>query len=109
MAGAPSHVFNTVLQYDVLLDPFVQAQINSRPDRTPVDNMNTLFADSLVVLDVRANYDLNEYLSIHGEVRNIADKTYASSILIVDQARPDQAAFLPDNGRAFYIGLTSRF
>jgi iron complex outermembrane receptor protein len=52
---------------------------------------------------------LTESITLYGEVRNLFDKTYASSTLIVDQARPDQAAFLPGDGRAFIIGARARF
>ena len=31
------------------------------------------------------------------------------STLIVDQATADQAAFLPGDGRGFYVGVKSRF
>lgn len=108
LAGAPPHVINWMLQYDLLPELFVQTEMNWRA-RTPVDNMNTLYNDSFVILDVRANYDFNDYLSVFGEARNVFDKAYASSTLIVDQARPDQAAFLPGDGRAFYAGLKAQF
>lgn len=109
LAGAPPHVVNAVLQYDVLPNLFVQTEVNWRAARTPVDNMNTLFNDSFVIADARANYDIDDHVSIYGEARNVFDEVYASSTLIVDQARPDQAAFLPGDGRAFYVGLKARF
>ena len=109
LAGAPPHVVNAVMQYDILSDLFVQTEVNWRAARTPVDNMNTLFNDSFVVVDARANYDINDHVSVYGEARNIFDEVYASSTLIVDQARADQAAFLPGDGRAFYAGLKARF
>lgn len=108
LAGAPPHVVNWVVQYDLLPELFVQTEMNWRA-RTAVDNMNTLYNDSFTILDVRANYDFNDSFSVFGEARNVFDKVYASSTLIVDQARPDQAAFLPGDGRAFYAGLKARF
>lgn len=108
LAGAPPHVVNWVVQYDLLPELFVQTEMNWRA-RTAVDNMNTLYNDSFVILDFRANYDFNDHFSVFGEARNVFDKVYASSTLIVDQARPDQAAFLPGDGRAFYAGLKARF
>lgn len=108
LAGAPPHVVNWVVQYDLLPELFVQTEMNWRA-RTAVDNMNTLYNDSFAILDVRANYDFNDYFSVFGEARNVFDKAYASSTLIVDQARPDQAAFLPGDGRAFYAGLKAQF
>ena len=108
LAGAPPHVVNWIVQYNLLPELFVQTEMNWRA-RTAVDNMNTLHNDSFVVVDVRANYDFNDHFSVFGEARNVFDKVYASSTLIVDQARPDQAAFLPGDGQAFYAGLKARF
>ncbi len=109
LAGAPPHVVNAIVQYDLLPELLVQTEVNWRAARTAVDNMNTLFNDSFVVVDFRTNYDINDHVSVFGEARNVFDKTYASSTLIADQARPDQAAFLPGDGRAFYAGLKARF
>ncbi len=109
LAGAPPHVVNAIVSYNLLPELFVQTEINWRAARTPVDNMNTLFNDSFVVVDFRSNYDFNDHFSVFGEARNVFDKVYASSTLIVDQARPDQAAFLPGDGRAFYVGLKASF
>ena len=108
LAGAPPHFVNWMVQYDLLPDLVVQTEINWRA-RTAVDNLNTLYNDSFVVVDLRANYDFNDHFSLFGEARNVFDKTYASSTLIVDQARPDQAAFLPGDGQAFYAGVKVKF
>lgn len=43
------------------------------------------------------------------EITNVFDKKYASSTLVVDQARPDQAAFLPGDGRGFFAGVRAKF
>lgn len=75
----------------------------------PVDNMNTLFADPFVVADVRTEYRISDRLSVFAEITNLFDATYASSTLIVDQARPDQAAFIPGDGRGYYGGIKARF
>lgn len=109
LAGAPPHVVNAIVQYNFLPELLIQTEVNWRAARTPVDNMNTLFNDSFVVVDFRANYDFNDHFSVFGEARNIFDKVYASSTLIADRARTDQAAFLPGDGRAFYAGLKARF
>lgn len=109
LAGAPRHTINAMVEYDVTAALKIQAEAQWSPEKTPVDNMNTLFNDPFVVIDARATYDLNGRYSIYGEARNIFDETYASSTLIVDLARPDQAAFLPGDGRALYAGLRARF
>jgi iron complex outermembrane receptor protein len=71
--------------------------------------MNTLYADPYALLDLRTEYRINDSVTVFGEVSNVFDKTYAAATLIVDQARPDQAAFQPGTGRAFYAGLKARF
>ena len=108
LAGAPRHTVNAAVRYAVTPSWFVEAEVDWRPDDTPVDNANTLFNEAWVVVDLRSNYDVNERFSLYGEVRNVFDKVYASSTLITDVARPDQAAFLPGDGRAFIVGLRAR-
>ena len=108
LAGAPPHVVNGTLRYDFAPNSFVQAQVDWYPGSTPVDNMNTLFNESYVLFGVRANHDVNDHFSLFVDVRNLFDETYASSTLIVDLARRDQAAFLPGDGRAVYVGFRVR-
>ncbi|WP_374652453.1 TonB-dependent receptor family protein [Dongia sp.] len=109
LAGAPRHLINTALRYDVTPEFWVQAELVWSPTKTPVDNMNTLYADPYVTVDLRTAYDLTETVSLYGQARNIFDKTYASSTLIVDQAQGNQAAFLPADGRSFYVGVKAKF
>jgi len=109
LAGAPQHVISASARYDVTRALFVQADVNWRPGRTPVDNMNTLHADPFATLDLRANYDVDERVSVYGEVRNVFDAKYASSTLIVDQASANQAVYLPGDGRALYAGIKAKF
>lgn len=109
LAGAPPHTINAALRYTVTPSLFVETEVNWQPGETPVDNANTLFADSFVTVDARANYDVNQAFSLYGEVRNIFDEKYASSTLIVDQAVAGQAAFLPGDGRAFIVGVKGNY
>lgn len=109
IAGAPRHLINATLQYQATQAWMLQAALRWNPEKTPVDNMNTLYADPYALVDLRTEYRINDNFTVFGEVSNVFDKTYASSTLIVDQARADQAAFLPGTGRAFYAGLKARF
>ncbi|WP_336813055.1 TonB-dependent receptor family protein [Bosea sp. MMO-172] len=109
IAGAPRHLINATLQYQATQAWMLQASLRWNPEKTPVDNMNTLYADPYALVDLRTEYRINDSVTAFGEVSNVFDKTYASSTLIVDQARSDQAAFLPGTGRAFYAGLKARF
>ncbi len=109
LAGAPRHVISAQLDYDVTEAWSVQGALRWNPEKTPVDNMNTLYADPYAVVDLRTQYRLNENVTLFGEITNVFDKKYASSTLVVDQARPDQAAFLPGDGRGFFAGVRAKF
>jgi iron complex outermembrane receptor protein len=109
LAGAPHHLINAKLQFQATESWMLQGAVRWIPKRTPVDNMNTLFADPYSVVDLRTEYKVNNTVSVFGEITNLFDKTYASSTLIIDQARPDQAAFLPGDGRGFYAGMKAIF
>ncbi|WP_313605689.1 hypothetical protein [Rhizobium sp.] len=57
----------------------------------------------------RSEYRINYRLSIFGEITNLFDEKYATSMLVADQASAGQAAYIPDDGRGFYAGLRSPF
>lgn len=109
LAGAPQHIFNASISYQAADDWSISTSLKWVPESTPVDNMNTLWADPYAIVDVRTEYKVNEYVSLFGEITNVFNETYASSTLIVDQATANQAAFLPGDGRGFYVGVRSRF
>ncbi len=109
LAGAPPHVIEAALDYAMTDQWSIGAKMHWLPQKTPVDNMHTMDRDPYALFDVSMKYDINENLSLYGEVTNIFDKTYASSSLIVDQAAPNQAVFQSGDGRAFYAGVKARF
>lgn len=109
LAGAPRHVINASARYAVTPALSLQAEVDWFPGKTPVDNMNSVHTDGYATVDLGATYAITEHVSVYGEARNIFDKTYASSTLIVDQASPTQAVYLPGDGRAFYAGLKVNF
>lgn len=109
LAGAPRHVINADLDWTVVEGLSVGGSVYWRPGETPVDNFNTVYNDPFATLDLRGRYELTPWASAFAEVRNVTDATYAGATLVVDTARPDQAAFLPGDGRAFYAGVQVRF
>ena len=74
-----------------------------------VDNHNTLYADAWAVFDLRSRWRLSDTVSVFAEVSNLFDTHHASSTLIVDQARADQAAFMPGDGRGVHAGVNVDF
>ena len=109
LAGAPSHVVNLDIDYSPIAALTLGLSVHWLPDETPVDNLNTLYSDPYTVFDLRAVYRPSERWSVFLEGRNVGDETYASSTLVVDQARPDQAAYIPGDGRAVYAGIALDF
>lgn len=110
LAGAPRHLINTVVQYQATDAWKLQGAVRWSPDKTPVDNANTLFADPYAVVDLRTEYKIDRHFTLFAEITNLFDKTYAGSTLIVDRVqRPDQAVFLPADGRGYYGGIKATF
>lgn len=110
LAGAPDHIVNAALRYTLMPGFWVEGEVNWMPGETPVDNANNLFNDPYALVNFRTQYALNDSLSLYGEVTNVFDETYASATLIVDTVtNPNQAVFLPGDGRAFIGGMKARF
>lgn len=109
LGGTPRNYITATLAWQAAQDLVLQGNVRWVPSKTPVDNMNTLYADPYFVADVRADYRLTDRISLVAEITNLFDRDYAASTLVVDQARPDQAAFIPGAGRAFYVGTKLNF
>ena len=61
------------------------------------------------VVDVQAEYRLSDVAVLQAGVTNVFEKIYVGSTLVVDQARADQAVFIPGEGRGFYVGTALQF
>ena len=109
LAGAPPHVIGLDVAWAPIDGLTLGATLHWQPGTTPVDNQNTLYTRTFATLDVRARYEVRPGWALFVEGRNVTDETYAASTLVVDEARSDQAAFLPGNGRSVYGGLDVRF
>jgi iron complex outermembrane receptor protein len=109
LAGAPDHVINAMLQYDATENWSLQGAVRWLPSKVPVDNMNTLYADPYAIVDLRTQYRVNDHVSFFAEVTNVFDTAYAASTLVVYQAQANQAAFIPGDGRGFFVGMNAKF
>ncbi|AMN47938.1 ligand-gated channel [Steroidobacter denitrificans] len=108
LAGAPRQIITAALDHELTGSWSLQGVVRWIPERTPVDNMNTVWSDSWAVTDLRTRYRFNDNLTLFAEVTNLFDRKYAASTLVVDLARPDQAAFIPGDGRGAFVGLKLR-
>jgi iron complex outermembrane recepter protein len=109
LAGAPRHWIHGTLTWRPGGRWSTQAALRWSPESTPVDNLGTLYNAPYATFDLRSEYRHTDVVTLFAEVTNLFDETYASSMLIVDQARPDQAVFLPGDGRAFGAGVRLKF
>lgn len=109
LAGAPRHWIHGKLSWQPAANWNAEAAARWMPGETPVDNLGTLYNDAFATVDLRVERVFGRALSVFAEVTNLLDETHAASALIVDQARSDQAAFLPGDGRAVGAGMRLRF
>jgi iron complex outermembrane recepter protein len=109
LGGAVPHLIYAQLQFQATDAWMMQGAVRWSPAQVPVDNMNSLYADPYAVVDLRSEYKIDKTFRLFGEITNLFNKTYAATSVIVDQARPDQAAFLPGDGRGFYAGVKAAF
>lgn len=109
IAGAPRHIITAALDWQASERLAVGGTLRWMPDETPVDNMNTVFNDAYAVVDLGVDYAVNDRAEVYAKVTNLFDERYAASTLVVDQAAAGQAAFIPGEGRAVYLGTRLRF
>lgn len=109
IAGAPRNVVTAALDWRATERLTVTGTLHWIPGKTPVDNMNTVFNDAYALVDLGVDYAVGDTALIHAEITNLTDKRHASSTLVLDQASAGQAAFIPGQGRAFYLGARLRF
>jgi len=109
LAGAPRHMLNVFT--DLRATNAWSGTIGMRwmIEKTPVDNMNTLYNDPYAVFDISTRYQATAAISLSAAVTNIFDENYASSTLVVDQVKEGQAVYLPGDGRAYSAGITMSF
>ncbi|MDQ2079585.1 TonB-dependent receptor [Xanthobacteraceae bacterium Astr-EGSB] len=111
IAGAPRNFVLTALRYTHNPQWWVEGELQWVPDDIPVDNANTMFSQDWIIANLRTRYAFNAQYSAFAEVRNVFDANYAVSTLTVGKASnpATQAAFLPGDGRSFYVGASAKF
>jgi iron complex outermembrane recepter protein len=108
IAGIPIHVYEVQLLYESPLGFYAGPNVLCNLSRYPVDEANTLFADSYVLLGFRAGFRRTNGFSVFVDCRNLTNQRYASSIDVIADARtePNPEIFHPGDGRSFYGGVS---
>jgi iron complex outermembrane receptor protein len=107
----PEHQYRATLRY-THGNWFVAPSVEWRPSDTFVDYANTLEAPGYTIWSLNAGLDLNDHASLFIDARNLADEAYAPEFgAITDASAPgaNTAMFYPGEGRAVFVGLSSRF
>jgi iron complex outermembrane receptor protein len=108
IAGIPIHVYEAQLLYESSFGFYAGPNLQCNLSRYPVDEANTLFADSYLLLGFRAGFRRTSGFSAFIDCRNLTDQRYASSIDVIADARtePNPEIFHPGDGRSFYGGVS---
>ena len=108
IAGIPIHVYEAQLLYESPFGFYAGPSLQCNLSRYPVDEANTLFADSYVLLGFRAGFRRSNGFSVFIDCRNLTNRRYAASIDVIADARtePNPEIFHPGDGRSFYGGVS---
>lgn len=112
IAGIPQHVLRTTLSYHRADGLFVAPALDWVPQGAFADYANTLRAPGYALIGLQAGLDLRPGVTLSVDLRNLADKHYASDISTIANARAPGAStqiFYPGDGRSVFAGLHTTF
>jgi iron complex outermembrane recepter protein len=108
IAGIPIDVYEAQLLYESPLGFYAGPNLQCTFTSYPVDQANTLFADSYLLLGFRAGFRRNNGFSVFLDCKNLTNQRYPSSIDVIADARTESnpEIFHPGDGRSFYGGVS---
>ncbi|HEY2614357.1 MAG TPA: TonB-dependent receptor [Chthoniobacterales bacterium] len=108
IAGVPIHFYEADLSYSSAAGFYAGPNVEWSITRYPVDQANTLFADSYALLGFKIGYRQKKGFSIFLEGKNLTDKHFPAAIDPIADARTvsDARIFHPGDGRGFYGGVS---
>ncbi|HEX4707139.1 MAG TPA: TonB-dependent receptor [Candidatus Udaeobacter sp.] len=108
LPGIPVHVYEAQLLYQSPCGFYLGPNLQCNLSRYPVDEANTLFADTYVLLGFRAGFRRSNGFSVFIDCRNLTNQHYAAAIDVIADARaePNPEIFHPGDGRSFYGGVS---
>ncbi len=105
LPGVPQHHIRAELLYKRPGGFFAGPNIEWVPKAYYADNANQLTVDSYKLLNFKIGYgEERSGWSGYIEGRNLLDKRYLSSTVVVETATPTSALFNPGTGRSVYAG-----
>ncbi len=117
IAGVPPHYLTASVTYKNPGRYFVAFNIESQPEKSPIDHTNTVYQPAFTLYGLRAGFDIGKRFNCYIEGKNVFNKRYASSYIISDQLLvppmpfpnfgiDNIAFFIPGQPRSIYVGLT---
>jgi iron complex outermembrane receptor protein len=107
VAGTPVHFYKAELLYQHPSGFYIGANIEWNMVRYPVDEANTLFADSYALLGCRPGYKSKSRIDLFLDFKNLTNRIYAATVDVVGNAQVEGArSFNPGNGRSVYGGVS---
>ena len=108
IAGIPVHIYEAELLYETAAGFYAGPNLRCSFTHYPVDEANTLFADSYTLLGFKTGFRSKKGFSIFFEAKNLTDKRFASAVDAIADARTDEdpEVFHPGDGRSFYGGVS---
>ena len=108
IAGIPIHVYQVQLLYEMPSGFYAGPNLQCNFSRYPVDQANSLFADSYALLGFRVGFRRTNAFSVFIDCKNLTNERYASSIDVIADARTETnpEIFHPGDGRSFYGGVS---
>ena len=108
IAGIPIHVYEAQLLYETPSGFYAGPNVQCNLSSYPVDQANTLFADSYLLLGFRAGFRGSNGFSVFLDCKNLTNQRYAASVDVIADSRtePNPEIFHPGDGRSFYGGIS---
>jgi len=109
LPGIPPQFLRSELLYWPAPGWYVGPTFEWSPQDMPVDMANTLYADGYAIWGLKGGRQVAKGLSFFIEGRNLGNKKYVATTGVIANAnRIDQAQFFPGDGRSVYAGVDWR-
>ena len=109
LPGIPEHYYRAELVYEHPCGFYAGPNVEWVMKKYNVDSAETLFADPYALVGFKVGYRTERGFSFYVEAKNLTDKKYAATTGVVERAVPDQAIFLPGDGRGYFAGIEFRW
>lgn len=111
IGGLPIHLYEAELLYVTPVGFYGGPNVQCNLSHYPVDQANTLYADSYCLLGFKIGYRAKDHWSAFVEAKNLTNEHYPGSVDPIADASidTDPRVFHPGDGRSFYGGVSWRW